>query len=76
MTLVLILFTGIRAEVSVILIYLLMILFEVFDTILGINLYKKKNKTSGFKVYIFECVLLLIELVFSSLIAYVYKVLI
>jgi len=70
MTFDLILFTGIRIEVSVILIYLLMILFEVFDTIFGINLYKKKNKTSGFKVYIFESVLLLIELIFSSLIAY------
>ena len=70
LTFVLILFCGIRAEVSVILIYFLMILFEVFTTIFGINLFKKANKTSGFKVYIFECVALLIELAFSSLIVY------
>ncbi len=69
-TFVLILFCVISVEVSVILIYFLMILFEFFITIFGINLFKKANKTSGFKVYIFESIILLIELVFGSLIAY------
>jgi len=70
LTLVLILFCGVRTEVSVILIYLLIIIFEAFSTIFGINLFKKSNKTSGFKVYIFEYIVLLIELAFSTLIVY------
>lgn len=70
LTFVLILFCGVRVEVSVILIYFLMLLFEIFSTVFGINLFKKANKTSGFKVYIFESIVLVIELIFSSLVAY------